>query len=832
MNADLTQSIVRVLQRDGKTAGTGFIVSNTGLIATCAHVVEGYKPGEKVSIILFATKEKRQAVIEKAWLREPSAEDIAILRLPGTLPQDIVVLPLGYSSCVEGNTLVTFGFPANNPIEGLNGKCEVIGRTTQNGCPVLQLRSPEVTRGFSGAPVFNPVTSKLVGMITAITIPDKYGRLTETTFITPAEVLAGVCTEIENINVQKIVDNLASQSRLGDLFVNLTGQTWTDVIQERQQEVSVLEQLGLDPVFSLMQDSSDRSSQNSKRLLTTRDDLSEDIIEELGKHTHCVLIGEAGAGKTTILEKIVLDAAKNRLENINAPLPLYLKLSAWQIDQSPLDFIYAHWPFASSPLHLLPHGLVTLYLDGLNEMGSASKEKVHQLREWLHSEQRPKNIIVTCRVDDYVIGGLDLGFPVVKVRGMGESRIRQFAAKYLNALGKDAECFLTQIIPSNDQESTSSLFKLVRNPFMLTALIVAYASNDRLDVELPKNKGLLSKRLVRSLWDWEGKRNSVGWMPYGEAEISLSKLAFNMVDSDYATEIPIAQALKYCDRKLLQVAKSARIIEFNNENLKFYHQLIQEFFAAIELKRIGLSNKLQPPQVEDGQRKDARWDQVVIALCGISEIPDDIVAYILEKQDPYLAAMCIASGIQVNETTIGKTVSRLLDNINKWKWLDSEKRSEVACKALVDIGRPAVPFLINFLENDPRTMIQLEGTVKDTLKVVALGGALVGGYFLSISFPPAIFGMPWLAKSLRTTLMSPAFRHQLPRLAKEVEGGIDKIEIDPIRKVNLIKIVVMVLGEIGDSQAENILQNLCSHDPSDEVRETARLAIGKIKSKS
>ena len=40
MSNDLTAGIVRILKPDGSTAGTGFVVSDEGLIATCAHVVK------------------------------------------------------------------------------------------------------------------------------------------------------------------------------------------------------------------------------------------------------------------------------------------------------------------------------------------------------------------------------------------------------------------------------------------------------------------------------------------------------------------------------------------------------------------------------------------------------------------------------------------------------------------------------------------------------------------------------------------------------------------------------------------------------------------------
>jgi WD40 repeat protein len=91
------------------------------------------------------------------------------------------------------HTFRTFGFPDAKPVEGMPGKCEVIGRTTERGFPVLQLRSSEVTRGFSGAPVWDATLDVVIGMVASIIRQDPYGKLVETAFIIPVETLRKVC---------------------------------------------------------------------------------------------------------------------------------------------------------------------------------------------------------------------------------------------------------------------------------------------------------------------------------------------------------------------------------------------------------------------------------------------------------------------------------------------------------------------------------------------------------------------------------------------------------------------------------------------------------------
>ena len=382
---------------------------------------------------------------------------------------------------------------------------------------------------------------------------------------------------------------------------------------------------------------------------------------------------------------------------------------------------------------------------------------------------------------------------------------------------------------------------------MLTALIISYAKSKSSDNSLPKNKGLLSKRLVEILWERERTRNWSGWLPYDEMELMLSKLSFHMIYSNNAIEIPVTEALKYCSLEILQIVRSANIARIENEKLKFYHQLIQEFFAAVELKRCELSKKLQPPQIEGGQRKDSRWDQVVIALCGISEFPDDIVNYVLKVQDPYLAAICISSGIQVHESTIRKTVDQLIGSIAVWDWLDFEKRSEVVCRAISDMGRPAVPFLVNFFESKDVVLVDRGSLAKEAILLAGGAvGAVVGTAALIAIAPQtgftSLLGVIPLAKKLsenkhfntlvQTVKDNPSLAMKLQKVLEEAPKKIDKIEIDPIRKIRLVKLIIKVLGEIGDSEANSALQKLSKNDPSEEVKEAARLAIARIEVKS
>src|SRR5215204_3992345 len=129
--ADLRANIVRILDSGGKTAGTGFVVTAEGLIATCAHVVElaGSKPDDTIGLIFHLNKEEREATVERKYWRYWQREDIAILRLEGPLPDAVEPLLLGSCAGSEGHSFHTFGFPKQKPFEGMVGEGTITGWT-------------------------------------------------------------------------------------------------------------------------------------------------------------------------------------------------------------------------------------------------------------------------------------------------------------------------------------------------------------------------------------------------------------------------------------------------------------------------------------------------------------------------------------------------------------------------------------------------------------------------------------------------------------------------------------------------------------------------------
>jgi len=204
MSEDWKAGLVRIIRPNGSTAGTGFVLSEDGLAVTCSHVIQDYrsqgsgepKP-EGVNIVFQCNGATRNAAVDPLLWRRADAEDVAFFKVEGTLPEGVKALPLGGSKESRKHHVFTFGFPEVNSKAGIAADGHVVGETAVRNFRVLQISSAQITPGFSGAPIWDEASRRVIGMVTMIAEPDEHGRLHETAFITPSETLRVILPSLQ-----------------------------------------------------------------------------------------------------------------------------------------------------------------------------------------------------------------------------------------------------------------------------------------------------------------------------------------------------------------------------------------------------------------------------------------------------------------------------------------------------------------------------------------------------------------------------------------------------------------------------------------------------------
>lgn len=196
MPSNLPECVVRILDvNTPATVGTGFVLhgDNRILIATCVHVLRDgnyrLEEGETVTVQFHVGNEIRRSKIVKLCSIEN--EDVAILELEGGLPHGAKCASLGTSIGVTKARC--FGYPEHG--EGRSDPY-VLGEVQVHGKRLLQLRSTEITKGFSGAPLCDESSGLVIGMVAGILTPDKYGRGGVTAYAVPSELIKEICPEL------------------------------------------------------------------------------------------------------------------------------------------------------------------------------------------------------------------------------------------------------------------------------------------------------------------------------------------------------------------------------------------------------------------------------------------------------------------------------------------------------------------------------------------------------------------------------------------------------------------------------------------------------------
>jgi formylglycine-generating enzyme required for sulfatase activity len=418
---------------------------------------------------------------------------------------------------------------------------------------------------------------------------------------------------------------------------------------------------------------SDRADQGMSAAGIRLDDV-RDALTKFDK-PRFVILGEPGAGKTTTIQRLLLDLALDRLrESHQHKLPFHAELADYDgARQSPEEFLQAQWEKSGLGATCADATLsdqVCFLLDGINQMPLANRnDHIGRWGRWAHGLGRNHWVVFTCRTADF---HPLLNLPEVHVQTLEDEQIRRY---FMLRFGETRGLDLWREFERRLRASTDRFQRVARNPFMLSQLV------ERCDEgkSLTDSRAVLMRDLAKRLLDRELLSQPAGsalsadpTATFAAAIDALSRIGYAGQARGESTnftraqleQIPLADSGKaYLSLdQVLDLTTHATILEKRSDGVyAFYHQLLQEYFAAWELLRQFRAGKdlskhwrapwrtwqFMPQRLAQGQRMEppptTGWDEAVVMTASLVD-EKDAPRFIstVRKDNLPLAGRCLA----------------------------------------------------------------------------------------------------------------------------------------------------------------------------------------------
>jgi HEAT repeat protein len=416
---------------------------------------------------------------------------------------------------------------------------------------------------------------------------------------------------------------------------------------ERKQQQRRGGDVPLEEVYQLTEEVITKEYDNDKFLT--------EVIEP-GRSDRIAIIGEPGAGKTTLQEKIAV-----WIHDKNKGLPICIPLGGLQ-GKSLEDYLEQIWlkaalrfiePDASgveaqafaSLQKLFREGKVWLLLDGVDEMATTSPVEAlatikEQLTDWLVEAR----VVLTCRLNvwDANVNNTLTGFETYRTLEFKPEQVEDFIRQWF-ACAKEPQRG-EELLRKLQEPGKERIRELVRNPLRLSLLCqTSYLLP--VDEPLPETKAALYERFTRYFYEWKQEQHLDLTQQdelIDELHEALGKLALAGINSATRFRLGRKFARQQMGERLFKLAERLNWLvlvdrEANTDEAvyAFFHPTFQEYFAACAIAdwryflnhdNENLNPHLNPnPSLEYDNGKPAyrifepQWKEVILLWLGRQE---------------------------------------------------------------------------------------------------------------------------------------------------------------------------------------------------------------------
>jgi NACHT domain/HEAT repeats len=575
------------------------------------------------------------------------------------------------------------------------------------------------------------------------------------------------------------------------------------------------------------------------------------LAEVVGKPAggkHIAIIGEPGAGKTTILTKIGAWLIQQAEQQPPAPLVVawisladvgdrrlraYLR-DEWlqKVCEDNFDAAWEDWK------GLRQQGRVWLLLDGLDEMSGDALAAIH--RDLGQAWAQNLRVAMTCRINQWETASNNLvnSFDVYRTldysyrTSQGEDQVKEFISKWFTDDPKVA----TQIRTELDAPGKERIKDLVKNPLRLTLLCASWEKDSQ---ALPETQADLYRGFVNYLYKWKAAEFSDEVKLRQELDHALGKLAKEGLNRQPINDGAVRRfrftaseiSKLWADRSdtLLPTAKNLGWLNVVGEEAgeavyAFYHPTFQEYFAACNiddwdyfLPRAHIDRPVhcREESVPTYRVFEQEWRQVILLWMGRRDevITDELKEKFIDKLTDFreqegafycFRAYCMAA-ICVGEFKSSRRGEEIVQQIIKWAF-----------------------GYFNTEEQEWRSYLNpISSLVRDTIPFTHSGYAIAGLISLVRNPSHLVWNLPlsWLPSEVAKALGKIAVGNL------EAIANLTDLVSNPTFDDGLRKIVGGVLDQIavGNSTAISaLIELLRDANLDDELRSVVAETLGEI----
>ena len=389
--------------------------------------------------------------------------------------------------------------------------------------------------------------------------------------------------------------------------------------------------------------------QNGSRRLTNEKSARQNGITIANQYAHLMILGQPGAGKSTFLRKIGLEALKGKSGQVEGEyIPALLELKQFTTDKVDIydiiqqEFISCQLPLAKEFTNqVLRQGKLLLLLDGLDEVSNKNFELVIDRIQNFVKQYKQNKFVISCRTAAY--RQKFNNFKEFIIADFDDQQIQQFINNWFYSevdkqLGTGEKCW-------NKINSEEATRELARTPLLLTFLCLEYDESQ----DLPKKKATLyGNALDILLRRWASEKR----LPYEPIyrqlgidleKIMLAEIAYHNVAVDklfFSQQEVLNQIQKFLSNndnapknldpgKILDAItiEQGILVERARDVFSFSHLTLQEYLTAQYIDDHGLVEKLVTEHLID-----KRWKEVFLLVAGVMRGGADNLLLLMEKE--------------------------------------------------------------------------------------------------------------------------------------------------------------------------------------------------------